>query len=88
MNSEVIVLLFNFKEKYNLWHRRIKKMMKEHNELKGNLKGLHKEMELYQAQNQNFSSIQSFNTNMEIPFNVNVCKDLVHLTLTCQPIEP
>ena len=49
-------------------------MKKENVELKGNLKNLQKEVDLQKQENQNFSSIQSFNTNMEIPFSVNVCK--------------
>jgi predicted nuclease with TOPRIM domain len=61
-------------EKYNMWNRRIKKMTKENTELKTNLKKMQKEINKQKMENQNFSSIQSFNTNMEIPFSVNVCK--------------
>ena len=49
-------------------------MTRENNELKDNLRSQQKEVEQQKQENQNFSSIQSFNTNMEIPFNVNVCK--------------
>lgn len=50
-------------------------MVKENTELKTTLKKIQKEMDQQKQENQNFSSIQSFNTNMEIPFSVNVCKN-------------
>jgi ribosomal protein S20 len=50
-------------------------MVKENSELKTSLKKFQKEIDKQKQENQNFSSIQSFNTNMEIPFSVNVCKN-------------
>lgn len=49
-------------------------MNKEHNELKAKQERYQAELHKQKMENQNFSSIQSFNTNMEIPFSVNVCK--------------
>ena len=49
-------------------------MKKENVDLKRNLKSFQKEMDSYKDANQNFSSIQSYNSDMQIPFSVNVCK--------------
>ena len=51
-------------------------MTKESQGLKVNLRELQKEVQAQKMENQNFSSIQSFNTNMEIPFSVNVCREV------------